>query len=99
MSANVTDVTLEYPTETVGLMSGSTSPPASANDPFYHFKTSLSEKIDVLDNAAVKFLGMVRTTDTTTNPEYPSGKKRLKKLTKVCESTLKVSGRRGAAVV
>jgi syntaxin 6 len=90
MSA-VTDVNIDF-LETSSLMSSTSPPPAASNsaaDPFYHFKSSLEEKIAVLENATTVFVGMVKTTDTASNPEYASGKKKLKKLTKVCEATLR----------
>ena len=101
MSANVTDVNTELG-ESKPLMSSTPPPPpdrkdlssggdgaARAADPFYHFKESLEEKMDVLENAVAVHLSLVKTTDTTKSPEYPASKKRLKKLTKACESTLK----------
>ncbi|GMH46561.1 hypothetical protein TrRE_jg9561, partial [Triparma retinervis] len=58
-------------------------------DPYYHFNTVLSERMDVLSSTVSTYLNTVRTCDTSTSLEYKTQRKNTKKLLKSAEGTLK----------
>ncbi|GMH57573.1 hypothetical protein TrST_g3973 [Triparma strigata] len=61
----------------------------SSSDPFYHFRESLEERIQVLETSISSYLLLIKTTNTSTSSEYKQQKKNIKKLLKSAESTLR----------
>ncbi|GMI41644.1 hypothetical protein TrCOL_g13300 [Triparma columacea] len=58
-------------------------------DPYYHFNTVLSERMDVLGTTVSSYLSTVSTCDTSTSLDYKTLRKTTKKLLKSTEGTLK----------
>ncbi|GMH62204.1 hypothetical protein TL16_g09093 [Triparma laevis f. inornata] len=69
--------------------SGENTALMSSSDPFYHFRESLEERINVLETSISSYLLLIKTTNTSTSSEYKQQKKNIKKLLKSAESTLK----------